>query len=140
MSLGSKKAIGYVLAIGFLLQIVCVSVYSLTGNCPVSMSYLQKQKETSQTPPCHRSEKSQQNNESSSNECCPKENSVASLDLSKLLDWEKLGLHKILIFLFISELNSPQIVLENVNLDDSYIPILSSSHTLSLSTLQVFLI
>ncbi|MGJ4747353.1 hypothetical protein ACQV5M_13420 [Leptospira sp. SA-E8] len=139
MRLVSKKAIGSILAIGFLLQIACVSVYSLTGNCPVSMSYLEKQKETSQTPPCHKSEKSEQKSESSSNECCPKDNSVAPLDLSKLLDWEKLGLQKVLVFLFISELNSPQIVLENVILDDSYIPI-SSSNTLSLSTLQVFLI
>ncbi|MGJ4788667.1 hypothetical protein [Leptospira koniambonensis] len=139
MRTASKKAIGSVLAIGFLLQIACVSVYNLTGNCPVSMSYLEKQTEASKVPPCHKSEKSEQKNESSSNECCPKENSVASLDLSKLLDWEKLGLHKVLIFLFISELNSPQIVLENVILDDSYIPI-PSSHSLSLSTLQVFLI
>ncbi|MEI1278134.1 hypothetical protein V6Z05_07390 [Leptospira venezuelensis] len=139
MRLGSKKAIGSVLAIGFLLQIACVSIYSLTGNCPVRISYLEKQKETSNIPPCHKSEKSEQKKESSSNECCPKENSVASLDLSKLLDWEKLGLHKFLIFLFVSELNSPQIVLENVILDDSYIPI-PSSHSLSLSTLQVFLI
>ncbi|TGM98865.1 hypothetical protein [Leptospira dzoumogneensis] len=139
MRLAFKKAIGSVLAIGFLLQIACVSVYNLTGNCPVSMSYLEKQKETSKVPPCHRSEKSEQKSGSSSNECCPKENSVASLDLSKLLDWEKLGLHKILIFLFISELNSPQIVLENVILDGSYKPI-QSSHSLSLSTLQVFLI
>ncbi|TGM11196.1 hypothetical protein EHQ81_16065 [Leptospira selangorensis] len=139
MSLGSKKAIGSVLAIGFLLQIACVSVYNLTGNCPVSMSYLEKQKETSQLPPCHKTEKPEQKSDSSSNECCPKENSVASLDLSKLLDWEKLGLNKVLVFLFVSELNSPQIVLENVILDDSYIPI-PSSHSLSLSTLQVFLI
>ncbi|PJZ78748.1 hypothetical protein [Leptospira neocaledonica] len=139
MHLRSKKAIGSVLAIGFLLQIACVSIYNLTGNCPVSMSYLEKQKETSKTPPCHKSEKSEQKGESSSNECCPKENSVVSLDLSKLLDWEKLGLQKVLIFLFISELNSPQIVLENVILNDSYIPI-HSSQSLSLSTLQVFLI
>lgn len=139
MSLGSKKTIGSILAIGFLLQIACVSVYNLTGNCPVSMSYLEKQKETSKVPPCHKSENSAQKNNSSSNECCPKENGIASLDLSKLLDWEKLGLHKVLIFLFTSELNSPQIVLENVILDDSYIPI-SSSQSSSLSTLQVFLI
>ncbi|PJZ26072.1 hypothetical protein CH352_05695 [Leptospira hartskeerlii] len=139
MSLGSKKAIGSVLAIGFLLQIACVSIYNLTGNCPVSMSYLEKQKETSQVPPCHKSEKSEQKSESSSNECCPKQNSIASLDLSKLLAWEKLGLQKVLIFLFISELNAPQIVLENVILNDSYIPI-PSSHSLSLSALQVFLI
>jgi hypothetical protein len=139
MSIGSKKAVGSVLAIGFLLQIACVSVYNLTGNCPIGMSYLEKQKETSQTPPCHRSEKTEQKSDSSSDDCCPKDNSVASLDLSKLLDWEKLGLHKVLIFLFISELNSPQIVLENVILHDSYIPT-SSSNSLSLSTLQVFLI
>ncbi|PJZ49621.1 hypothetical protein [Leptospira saintgironsiae] len=139
MRLASKKAITYVLAIGFILQIACVSIYNLTGNCPVSMSYLEKQKETSQLPPCHKTEKSEQKSESSSNECCPKENSFVSLDLSKLLDWEKLGLNKVLIFLFISELNSPQIVLENVILDDSYIPI-PSSRSLSLSTLQVFLI
>lgn len=139
MRLAAKKAIGSILAIGFLLQIACVSVYSLTGNCPVSMSYLGKKQETSKVPPCHKSEKSEQKSESSSKECCPKENNVASLDLSKLLNWEKLGLNKVLIFLFISELNSPQIVLENVILDDSYIPI-PSSHSFSLSTLQVFLI
>ncbi|WP_367897354.1 hypothetical protein AB3N61_08715 [Leptospira sp. WS58.C1] len=139
MSLGSKKAIGSILALGFFLQIACVSIYSLTGNCPVSMSNLAEQKQTSQTPPCHRSEKPEKKSESSANECCPKESSLVSLDLSKLLDWEKLGLHKVLIFLFISELNSPQIVLENVILNDSYISI-PSSNSLSLSSLQVFLI
>lgn len=137
MQSASKKAIGYLLAIGFILQVACVSIYNLTGNCLVSMSYLEK--ETSQVPPCHKTEKPEQKSESSSNECCPKENSAVSLDLSKLLDWEKLGLNKVLIFLFISELNSPRIVLENVILDDSYIPI-PSSHSLNLSTLQVFLI
>ncbi|TGL59452.1 hypothetical protein [Leptospira sarikeiensis] len=139
MGSGSKKTIGAVLAFGFILQILCVSVYSLTGNCPVKMSYSENQEKKENLPPCHKTQNSSKEKESSSNECCPKDKSVASVDLTKILDWERILLQKVFLSLLITEFSSPEIVSENVILNSSYI-ILPSDQSFSLSTLQVFLI
>ncbi|TGK04225.1 hypothetical protein EHQ53_03490 [Leptospira langatensis] len=137
----SKKTIGFVLALGFALQVACSSIASLTGSCPVTMeSAISVQ--TEKLPPCHKtSEKSDEKNSSDpQKDCCGKDApvSVSVNDSWQSVDAQKLKIEKIVLHSFLPQTSV------SLSFRESVVPksrqIRNISRPQALSLLQTFLI
>ncbi|TGJ99140.1 hypothetical protein EHO59_14775 [Leptospira semungkisensis] len=137
----SKKTIGFVLALGFAMQVACSSIASLIGSCPVSMGASVSVK-TEKLPPCHKSsEKSESENSSDPQKnCCGKDApvSVTANDSWQSVDGQKLKIEKIVLHWFF-----PQSKVY-LSLREGFLPssqkIRNISRPQTLSLLQTFLI
>lgn len=141
MTRRAKQSIGLFIGIGFLLQLVCVSFAQVSGNCPILISSQEKKSEASELPPCHHNTSSEKQTSDSSDQkenCCSKDAQVSVSELSQSLDWQKLGIQKVLVDWFIPSENPTVFSLSNKEF--GFLLAFLPSSPQEQSVLQVFLI
>ncbi|EQA37807.1 hypothetical protein LEP1GSC047_3820 [Leptospira inadai serovar Lyme str. 10] len=143
MGFSPRKTIGFVLAIGFALQVTCASLASLLGVCPVGTvpTGIASSSLEDELPPCHKS--SQTEDESSSSDtsgsdCCQKELTVSFETPTHRISSEKIKFQFVHLFSVFPIRFAFQSVSNQRQIHADGIPFFSAIH--SPSVLQVFLI
>ncbi|EPG75919.1 hypothetical protein LEP1GSC058_0378 [Leptospira fainei serovar Hurstbridge str. BUT 6] len=143
MEFSPKKTIGFVLALGFVVQITCASLTSLLGVCPVGTASIGIKSSSSgdDLPPCHKSSQAEEkssSSDSSGTDCCQKGMTASFEAAAHRISLEKIKSQFIHLFSVLPIRIASQIILEQGRIRADGIRFFSATRSPSL--LQVFLI